>query len=97
MTGNGIPFARTKAFAKILNAVEVDIPSASQIEAICDALGMSTSTAFNIFANAFVRAKGMPFPVTVQEPATAVSRDKMLADTDQMLSEFSADYKRMAE
>ena len=69
----------------------------AQMAAICDALGMSTSTAFNIFANAFVRAKGMPIPVTIQEPATAMSREKMLADTDQMLSEFSADYKRMAE
>ena len=69
----------------------------AQMAAICDALGMSTSTAFNIFANAFVRAKGMPFPATIQEPATAMSREKMLADTDQMLSEFSADYKRMAE
>ena len=64
---------------------------------ISDALGMSTSTAFNIFANAFVRAKGMPFAVTIQEPATAVSREKMLADTDQLLSEFASDYKRMAE
>ena len=40
----------------------------TQMAAICDALGMSTSTAFNIFANAFVRAKGMPFAVTIQEP-----------------------------
>ena len=64
---------------------------------VCDALGMSTSTAFNIFANAFVRAKGMPFAVTIQEPVTAVSREKMLADTDQLLSEFASDYKRMAE
>ena len=69
----------------------------AQMASICETLGMSTSTAFNIFAKAFVRANGMPFPVTVQEPATAVSRDKMLADTDQMLSEFSTDYKRMAE
>ena len=69
----------------------------AQMASICEALGMSTSTAFNIFAKAFVRAKGMPFPVTVQEPAMAVSQDKMMADTDQMLSEYSADYKRMAE
>lgn len=69
----------------------------AQMAAICDALGMSTSTAFNIFANAFVRAKGMPFPVTIHEPATAVSREKMMADTEQMLSEFASDYKRMAE
>ncbi len=39
----------------------------------------------------------MPFAVTIQEPVTAVSREKMLADTDQLLSEFASDYKRMAE
>ena len=69
----------------------------AQMAAICDALGMSTSTAFNIFANAFVRAKGMPFSVTIHEPATAVSREKMMADTEQILREFASDYKRMAE
>jgi addiction module RelB/DinJ family antitoxin len=74
----------------------IDSEVKAQMAAICDALGMSTSTAFNIFANAFVRAKGMPFAVTIQEPVTAVSREKML-DTDQLLSEFASDYKRMAE
>ena len=42
----------------------IDSEVKAQMAAICDALGMSTSTAFNIFANAFVRAKGMPFAVT---------------------------------
>ena len=36
----------------------------AQMAAICDKLGMSTSTAFNIFAKAFVRAQGMPFELT---------------------------------
>ena len=48
------------------------------------------------FANAFVRAKGMPFAVTIQEEPT-ISREKMLADADQLLAEFAPDYKRMAE
>lgn len=69
----------------------------AQMAAICDALGMSTSTAFNIFANAFVRAKGMPFAVTIQEPAVTVSHEKMLEDTEQMLRAFSSDYQRMSE
>lgn len=69
----------------------------SQMAAICDELGMTTSTAFNIFANAFVRAKGMPFSVTIQEPVNTVPAEKMIADADLLLSEFSADYKRMAE
>lgn len=69
----------------------------AQMAAICTKLGMTTSTAFNIFANAFVRAKGMPFPVAIQEPQTMVSKETMLADTEQMLSDFAEDYKRMAE
>lgn len=68
----------------------------AQMGAICSQLGMTTSTAFNIFANAFVRAKGMPFAVTIQEEPT-ISREKTLADADQLLTEFAPDYKRMAE
>lgn len=68
----------------------------AQMGEICSQLGMTTSTAFNIFANAFVRAKGMPFAVTIQEEPT-ISREKMLADADQLLAEFAPDYKRMAE
>lgn len=66
----------------------------AQMSAICSQLGMTTSTAFNIFANAFVRAKGMPFAVTIQEEPT-ISREKILADTNQLLAEFASDYKRM--
>lgn len=69
----------------------------AQMTALCAQLGMTTSTAFNIFANAFVRAKGMPFSVTVQEPTQTVSRERMLADTNRFLSDFAEDYKRMAE
>ena len=71
----------------------------SEMAAICKELGMSTSTAFNLFANAFVRAKGMPFQITVHTPAPAktLSTDAMLADTDEMLRAFAGDYKRMAE
>lgn len=74
----------------------IDSEVKSQMAAICSQLGMSTSTAFNIFANAFVRTKGMPFTVTVNEPAV-ITREKMLADADHILDEFKDDYKRMAE
>ena len=69
----------------------------AEMAAICAKLGMTTSTAFNVFANAFVRAKGMPFAVTIQEPDTFMSKEAMLADTDQLLAYFASDYKRMAE
>ena len=69
----------------------------AQMAAICAQLGMTTSTAFNIFANAFVRAKGMPVSVSLQEPVSYVSQDVLLADADKILSDFSEDYRRMAE
>lgn len=71
----------------------------SEMAAICKELGMTTSTAFNIFANAFVRAKGMPFQVTTHTPAVpnTMTTEAMLADADAMLNAFAADYKRMAE
>jgi addiction module RelB/DinJ family antitoxin len=75
----------------------IDSEVKAQMSAICSQLGMTTSTAFNIFANAFVRAKGMPFAVAIGEETAKPSREKMLADTDQMLAEFASDYRRMAE
>lgn len=70
-----------------------------QMSAICKELGMTTSTAFNLFANAFVRAKGMPFPVTIQTKPVehSISPERMAADAGAILDEFSADYARMAE
>lgn len=68
-----------------------------QMAEICKELGMTTSSAFNMFANAFVRAKGFPYQVTLQSPSSALTREQMLADTDALLSEFADDYKRMAE
>ena len=68
----------------------------AQMADICAQLGMSQSAAFNMFAKAFVRQKGMPFIVTLQAP-TKVTKTQMLADTDSLLDEFAEDYKRMAE
>lgn len=69
----------------------------AQMAAICAQLGMTTSTAFNLFANAFIRSKGMPFAITLHEPIRILSNEQMLVDTDQMLADFAEDYKRMAE
>ena len=75
----------------------IDSEVKAQMNAICNQLGMTASTAFNIFANAFVRAKGMPFAVTISEEPAVISREKMLADADQLLTEFVSDYERMAK
>lgn len=76
----------------------IDIETKNQMAEICKQLGMSTSTAFNLFAKAFVRQKGMPFPVTVQQPREQYLDDKrVLKDAERTLAAFSSDYKRMAE
>lgn len=75
----------------------MDSQTKAKMTEICSSLGMTTSTAFNIFANAFVRANGMPFAVKLDAPSPMVTRSQMLADADDILSEFAQDYKRMAE
>ena len=75
----------------------IDSKVKAQMAAICEQLGISTSAAFNIFANAFVRNKGMPFPVTLQTPPAEIPRAKMLSDAEETLDSFAEDYKRMAE
>ncbi len=75
--------------------IESDVKA--KMAEICAEIGMSQSTAFNIFAKAFVRAKGMPFPITLEKGEEKISRAKMLADADALLNDFADDYKRMAE
>lgn len=75
----------------------MDSQTKARMTEICAQLGMTTSTAFNIFANAFVRANGMPFAVKLDSPSSTVTRAQMLSDADDILSDFAQDYKRMAE
>lgn len=75
----------------------MDSQTKARMTEICAQLGMTTSTAFNIFANAFVRANGMPFSVKLDAPSSTVTRAQMLSDADDILSDFAQDYKRMAE
>ncbi len=77
----------------------IDTDIKQQMSAICKELGMSTSTAFNLFANAFVRSGGMPFPVTVRpkQEYETLSAERMAEDTSQILDQFASDYERMAK
>lgn len=77
----------------------LDADVKEQMSAICKELGMTTSTAFNLFARAFVRAKGMPFDVTIQTPTQGgtVPHEQMMADAGQVLEKYHDDYMRMAE
>ena len=66
-----------------------------RMEDLCDQLGISLASAFTIFANAFVMEKGFPFPIKIQEKS--ITREKMLADADRLLTDFRSDYKKMSE
>ena len=39
-----------------------------QFDYLCNELGMSMTTAFNIFAKTMVRQQGMPFEITLKSP-----------------------------
>lgn len=75
----------------------IDSQTKARMTEICNQLGMTPSTAFNIFANAFVRANGMPFPVRLDTPSRTMTREQMLADTDDILGDYAQDYKKMSE
>lgn len=75
----------------------MDADVKKEMSEICRQLGMTTSTAFNIFAGAFVRAKGMPFQVTLQQPASEISAKQMAEDAERILEQFEEDHRRMAE
>ena len=70
----------------------IDSETKARMEAICDQIGMTTSDAFNIFAKAFVRAKGIPFPVNLRTPLEAIPREQSLADVRQALRDSNKDY-----
>lgn len=75
----------------------IDANVKKQMSEICKSLGMTTSTAFNLFANAFVREKGMPFPVTIRKQYTMMDNTRANQDAEELLDAFEEDYRRLAE
>ena len=70
----------------------IDSQTKARMTEICNQLGMTPSTAFNIFANAFVRANGMPFPVRLDTPSPTMTREQMLADNPFCILHSSSAY-----
>lgn len=75
----------------------IDSRIKEQMTEICAQLGMTPSTAINLFVNAFVREKGMPFQVKLNPAERQITREEMLTDTDILLHSFASDYERMAK
>lgn len=80
--------------------IRIDSDVRNQMNDICSKLGMTTSTAINLFINAFVREKGMPFAISLKTDnktiVETINRAQMLKDADEILSQFASDYERMA-
>ena len=47
-------------------SVRMDTEIKKQLDDFCDKVGMSTTTAFNMFARAVLREKRLPFEVTTE-------------------------------
>lgn len=48
--------------------IRIDEDVKKQFDEICSELGMSMTTAFNVFAKAFIRYDGFPFDVSLDRP-----------------------------
>jgi len=48
--------------------VRLDSQMKTQFDILCEQFGMSANTAINIFVNAVVRSKSIPFSINVSEP-----------------------------
>lgn len=72
--------------------IRMDQELKNQFESICSELGMSMSTAINIFAKATVRKQGIPFELTLQAPQQPLIIDQMTAQqiADEVLIGFNA-------
>ena len=81
--------------------IRIDSDVRNQMNDICSKLGMTTSTAINLFINAFVREKGMPFAISLKNDnktiVETINRAQMLKDADEILNQFASDYERMAK
>ena len=48
-------------------SIRLDEEVKNDMNSMCESIGMSMSTAFNIFARAFVRNRGFPFEVKLDD------------------------------
>lgn len=62
--------------------IRMDSDLKVQFDALCDEFGMSTNTAFNIFARAVVRKRKIPF--TIEAPSKEEVEKKGIAAFDEI-------------
>ena len=55
--------------------VRMDAGIKAQFDSLCQQFGMSANAAMNIFANAVVKTKSIPFKITAYQPEDKVLKD----------------------
>ena len=78
-------------------SVRMDADVKSQLDALCADVGMSTSTAINLFAKAFIRERRLPFDVVASDSFYSESNMKHLQRSIQQLEEGQVIVKTMDE
>lgn len=71
--------------AQVTFSVRMDEQLKKQMDEICNEFGMTTSTAFNIFARAVVRERRIPFEIKAKEEP--FSKERALEITEKMRAE----------
>lgn len=77
--------------------VRMDADVKSQLDALCADVGMTTSTAINLFAKAFIRERRLPFDVVASDSFYAESNMNHLMRSARQLEEGRVITKTMAE
>ena len=82
--------------AQTLVNFRIDETTKKQMEQICNELGITMSTAFNIFAKKMIREKRIPFDVSI-DPFYSESNMKAIDESIKQLEEGKVVRKTMKE
>lgn len=82
--------------AQTLVNFRIDEQIKKQMEQICSELGITMSTAFNIFAKKMIREKRIPFEVSI-DPFYSESNMKAISESIKQLLENKVVVKTMEE
>ena len=78
-------------------SVRMDSEVKRQLDALCADVGMSTSTAINLFAKAFIRERRLPFDVVASDQFYSEDNMKRLRQSVRQLDEGKVVTKTMDE
>lgn len=82
--------------AQTLINFRIDEKTKKQMEQICNELGITMSTAFNIFAKKLIREKRIPFDVSI-DPFYSTSNMKAIDESIKQLEEGKVVRKTIEE